>query len=110
MQQIPEGYPRRAFSSNPGSLSTTPTGRLFGQFPTNTKRAWTDEEIGPVFNGPPWSALNDDRKKMALGDPAKPGFNNIAVMAHAGAADQDRYPHSLFFAMEVQHPLATSAF
>jgi hypothetical protein len=99
MQQIPEGI-RAAFSSNPGNL-TTPTGRLFGQFPSN-QGGWTDEEIGPVFGGPPWSALNDDRK-MALGDPAKPGFNNIAVMAHAGAADQARYPHSMFFAMEVQH-------
>jgi hypothetical protein len=103
MQQIPAGI-GAAVSSNPGNL-TTPSGRLFGQFPSN-QGGWTDEEIGPVGSGPPWTA-QDDPRKMALGDPALPGFEQIPVMIHAGANDQDRYPHSLFFAMEMQergHP------
>lgn len=103
MQQIPAGI-GAAVSSNPGNL-TTPSGRLFGQF-TSNQGGWTDEEIGPIGSGPPWTAVNDPRR-MALGDAALPGFVQIPVMIHAGAADQDRYPHSLFFAMEMQqrgHP------
>ncbi|MCC5790001.1 MAG: hypothetical protein JJT75_10215, partial [Opitutales bacterium] len=103
MQQIPEGIGAAA-PSNPGNL-TTPSGRLSGRIDSN-QGGWTNEEIGPVTSGSPWSALDDDRR-MALGDPAKPGFEDIPVMAHAGAGDDVRYPSSLFFAMEMQergHP------
>ncbi|MCC5850532.1 MAG: immunoglobulin domain-containing protein [Verrucomicrobia bacterium] len=103
MQQIPAGIGAAA-QSNPGNL-TTPSGRLSGRIDSN-QGGWTNEEIGPVSSGSPWSAL-DDARRMALGDPAQPGFEDIPVLAHAGAGDDVRYPASLFFAMEMQergHP------